>query len=65
MTENNKKELRIAFFKMILWCTVLYGAFGLCVFIEKDALSFLWLVGFGYLISVGFLVSIIIGTYKK
>lgn len=65
MTENNKKELRIAFLKMILWCTIVYGAIAFCVFSEKDGLYFLWMVGFGYFISVGFLVCNIIRTYKK
>lgn len=66
MTENQKRELRTAYYKMMIICTLFYGAFALMVLSDtEDKHVFITLVTLGYFVSMVFLIVQTIKTYIK
>jgi len=65
MTNNQNKELRTAFYKMIIFCTIFYGLLTLVILSDSDEKHiFMVVVVLGYLVSVSYLIYNIIKTYK-
>lgn len=66
MTDNQNKELRTAYYKMIVFCTLFYGALTAIVLTDtKEKHVFMFVVALGYFVSIGFLITQIIKTYLK
>lgn len=67
MTDNQKRELRTSFLKMIAFCTMIYGALTGLILLENspDEIVFIWLVVVGYVVSLIMLLYQIYKTYKK
>lgn len=64
MTDNQNKELRTAYYKMITFCTLFYGALTFIIITDtKEKHVFMFAVALGYFVSVGFLITNIIKTY--
>lgn len=64
MTDNQNKELRTDYYKMIVFCTLFYGALTAIVLTDaKEKHVFMFAVALGYFVSVGFLITKIIKTY--